>query len=224
MRKKKELKTKGENGLKGKKQFDNWKAEIAALNAEIEKLITYIDKNATTFLHTHFQFKNLKIVVKVKKGFDFRKIGTTANYELLPPFIKLSIQQLKPPAKPKDIDRPQSFLNEAKLTAIALSIRFTILAKRPKKPEIKILALDDLLISLDMSNRMDVLKMNQQIGDSWWMIVDSRNSAISLLPCFFASLLLCFLASLLLCFLASLLLCFFASLLFVSSASLRENY
>ena len=155
----KELKTKGENGLKGKKQFDNWKAEIAALNAELEKLITYIDKNATTFLHTHFQFKNLKIVVKVKKGFDFRKIGTTANYELLPPFIKLSIQQLKPPAKPKDIDRPQSFLNEAKLTAIALAIRFTILEKRPKKPEIKILALDDLLISLDMSNRMDVLKM-----------------------------------------------------------------
>ncbi|MBS1764069.1 MAG: AAA family ATPase [Bacteroidetes bacterium] len=155
----KELKTKGENGLKGKKQFDNWKAEITALNAELEKLITYIDKNATTFLHTHFQFKNLKIVVKVKKGFDFRKIGTTANYELLPPFIKLSIQQLKPPAKPKDIDRPQSFLNEAKLTAIALAIRFTILEKRPKKPEIKILALDDLLISLDMSNRMDVLKM-----------------------------------------------------------------
>ncbi len=155
----KELKTKGENGLKGKKQFDNWKAEIAALNAELEKLINYIDKNATTFLHTHFQFKNLKIVVKVKKGFDFRKIGTTANYELLPPFIKLSIQQLKPHAKPKDIDRPQSFLNEAKLTAIALSIRFTILEKRPKKPEIKILALDDLLISLDMSNRMDVLKM-----------------------------------------------------------------
>ncbi len=155
----KELKTKGENGLKGKKQFDLWKAEITALNAELEKLITYIDKNATTFLHTHFQFKNLKIVVKVKKGFDFRKIGTTVNFELLPPFIKLSIQQLKAPAKPKDIDRPQSFLNEAKLTAIALAIRFTILEKRPKKPEIKILALDDLLISLDMSNRMDVLKM-----------------------------------------------------------------
>jgi hypothetical protein len=129
------------------------------LNSELEKLINYIDRNATNFLHTHFQYKNLKVVVKVKKGFDVRKVGKTSSYELLPPFIKLSIQQLKPPAAPKDIDRPQSFLNEAKLTSIALAIRFTILEKRPKKPEIKILALDDLLISLDMSNRMDVLKM-----------------------------------------------------------------
>jgi len=155
----KDLKAKGDRGLKGKKQLAAWQTEVTALNGELEKLINYIDKNATNFLHTHFQYKNLKIVVKVKKGFDIRKIGTTASYELLPPFIKLSIQQLKPPAAPKDIDRPQSFLNEAKLTAIALAIRFTILEKRPKKPEIKILALDDLLISLDMSNRMDVLKM-----------------------------------------------------------------
>lgn len=154
-----EIKKRGEDGLKGKKQFEKWTDDIKSLNIELERLINYIDRNATAFLHTHFQFKNLKIVVKVKKGFDFRKVGTTANYELLSPFIKLSIQQLNPPAQPKDIDRPQSFLNEAKLTAIALSIRFTILEKRPKKPDIKILALDDLLISLDMSNRMDVLKM-----------------------------------------------------------------
>ncbi|MBU1098925.1 MAG: AAA family ATPase [Bacteroidetes bacterium] len=156
----KQVKVKGERGLKSKRQLDAWVSEIAALNSELEKLINYIDRNATDFLHKHFQFKNLKIVIKVKKGFDIRTVGTTKSYyELLPPFIKLSIQQLKPPANPKDIDRPQSFLNEAKLTAIALAIRFTILEKRPKKPEIKILALDDLLISLDMSNRMDVLKM-----------------------------------------------------------------
>lgn len=155
----KDLKARGDRGLKSKRQLDAWLTEIAALNSELEKLINYIDRNATNFLHTHFQYKNLKVVVKVKKGFDIRRVGTTATYELLPPFIKLSIQQLKPPAAPKDIDRPQSFLNEAKLTAIALAIRFTILEKRPKKPEIKILALDDLLISLDMSNRMDVLKM-----------------------------------------------------------------
>ncbi|GAC1382508.1 MAG: hypothetical protein NVSMB45_08640 [Ginsengibacter sp.] len=155
----KDLKTRGNKDLNSKKQFDSWLAEIAKLNKELERLINYIDKNTTNFLHTNFQYKNLKIVVKVKKGFDIKKIGTTTSYELLPPFIKLSIQELKPHTTPNDIDHPQSFLNEAKLTAIALPIRFTILEKRPKKPEIKILALDDLLISLDMSNRMDVLKM-----------------------------------------------------------------
>jgi AAA15 family ATPase/GTPase len=155
----KDIKDTGDKGISSKTRLILWFEEIKSLNAELEKLINYIDKNATDFLHKHFQYKNLKIVVKVKKGFDYRRVGTTNNYELLPPFIKLSIQEVKPNTAPKNIDRPQSYLNEAKLTAIALAIRFTILEKRPKTPEIKILALDDLLISLDMSNRMDVLKM-----------------------------------------------------------------
>ncbi len=49
------------------------------------------------------------------------------------------------------------FLNEAKLTAIALAIRLAILEKKnidnPAPDAMKILALDDVMISLDMSNR-----------------------------------------------------------------------
>lgn len=60
----------------------------------------------------------------------------------------------------KVINKPHTFLNEAKLTAIALSIRFSILRTRVASDGIlKILVLDDLLISLDMSNRDIVLKM-----------------------------------------------------------------
>ena len=77
---------------------------------------------------------------------------------MVSPFIKLSVQKIQAKGKLKPIERPQSFLNESKLTAIALSVRFTILERRPPST-IKILALDDLLISLDMSNRMDVLKL-----------------------------------------------------------------
>lgn len=153
----KDLKKRGHSGLRTKKQFKQWESDLTTLNIELERLIIYINNNATTFLHKYFHYKELKIILSLKKGFDYRKIGSSTKYELLPPFIKLSIQQLKP--KKKDVDRPQSFLNEARLTAIALSIRFTILQKRPSIPEIKILALDDLLISLDMSNRMDVLKI-----------------------------------------------------------------
>lgn len=158
------IKQVGEKGLKGvgapsSNQFDKWKGEISELDSELKKLIAYLDANASNFLHEHFQHKDLKIILKLKQGFSFRRTGKTNSYELIPPFIKLSIEKILSNGKTKPIDRPQSFLNEGKLTAIALSIRFTLLERRPTKPDLKILAFDDLLISLDMENRMDVLKL-----------------------------------------------------------------
>jgi len=61
----------------------------------------------------------------------------------------------------KTITRPHTFLNEAKLTAIALSIRFAMLDQKlsgiAAGDTPKFLILDDVLISLDMSNREVVL-------------------------------------------------------------------
>lgn len=58
-----------------------------------------------------------------------------------------------------ELGRPQTFLNEARLTAIALSIRLAILDQKFIDPAPKLLVLDDLLISLDMSNRDIVLDL-----------------------------------------------------------------
>ena len=55
------------------------------------------------------------------------------------------------------IQKPQSFFNEARLTAIALAIRFACL-QGTNPQEGQFLALDDMLISLDMSNRMKVIR------------------------------------------------------------------
>jgi len=60
------------------------------------------------------------------------------------------------------IKKAQSFLNEAKLTAIALAIRLAVLKKTlstNSEALLKILVLDDLMISLDMSNREKVLDL-----------------------------------------------------------------
>ncbi|WP_298142892.1 hypothetical protein [Flavobacterium sp.] len=58
----------------------------------------------------------------------------------------------------KAIIKPHTFLNEARLTAIALAIRLSILDRRPTIPNsARILVLDDLLLSLDMSHRDKVL-------------------------------------------------------------------
>jgi len=60
---------------------------------------------------------------------------------------------------------PHHFLNEAKLSAIALSIYLAALLTSPQ-PRLKLLVLDDVLIGLDMSNRLpliDILK--EEFGD-----------------------------------------------------------
>ena len=61
------------------------------------------------------------------------------------------------------IKKPQSFLNEAKMSAVAVAIRLAIIDQRigTAVPDaLKVLVLDDLMISLDMGNRdklMDLL-------------------------------------------------------------------
>lgn len=57
------------------------------------------------------------------------------------------------------------FLNEAKLSAIALSIYLASLKINPSS-ELKILVLDDVLIVLDMSNRLPVIDiLKEEFGD-----------------------------------------------------------
>lgn len=63
----------------------------------------------------------------------------------------------------QDIDYHHQFLNEAKLSAIGLSIYLAALRLNPmSRPDrFKILVLDDVLIGLDMSNRLPVIKILQ---------------------------------------------------------------
>lgn len=77
--------------------------------------------------------------------------------EILSPVIRLTIKEKKYEGTWGDIEKPQTQLNEAKLTAIILSIRFSLL-DLVAAPDGRFMALDDMLISLDMSNRMKVIK------------------------------------------------------------------
>ncbi len=60
------------------------------------------------------------------------------------------------------IDKPHTFLNEAKMAAVATTIRLAILDYRigsAASNALKVLVLDDMMISLDMSNRDKLLDL-----------------------------------------------------------------
>jgi hypothetical protein len=62
-------------------------------------------------------------------------------------------------------DDHHRFLNEAKLSAIAISIFFAALLLQPPS-RLRVLALDDVLIGLDMTNRLPVLDiLDKHFGD-----------------------------------------------------------
>ena len=73
------------------------------------------------------------------------------------PIINLSIDY-----KENILEKYHTFLNEAKLSALAMSIYFVAIKKMlgtMNTNTLKILVLDDLLISLDMNNRMKLLEI-----------------------------------------------------------------
>jgi recombinational DNA repair ATPase RecF len=81
------------------------------------------------------------------------------NYQIILNFrFSLGLQRISLDIKffNQSIANHHNFLNEARLSAIALSIYFVSIIQQPKS-ELPILALDDVLIGLDMSNRLPVI-------------------------------------------------------------------
>ncbi len=105
-------------------------------------------------------------------------------YEKHPNRIDNQNVLLKVKYRRQDIYQHHHFLNEARLTAIALSIYFASLLLTPSS-DLKLLILDDALIGLDMSNRLPVLdllkkyfsdyqKFIMTYDKAWYEIVKQR--------------------------------------------------
>ncbi len=94
-----------------------------------------------------------------------KKLST--ELEVLQPVITLKVEELQEDnVTYKPVPKPQTQFNEAKLTAIALSIRFALL-NTVDPTDGRFLALDDMLISLDMSNRAKVVDFLLKISDKY---------------------------------------------------------
>lgn len=151
-------KMKGTAASKSYARLEHNTESFATLLVEIVKLIS--DK-AQEFYDQHFAVDDparvtLKLMVpedKITKK-PLTPAYSRATKTFTPPQIIFGIQ-----IGGEAITRPQSFLNEAKLTQLALSVRFAASLVNLHDSELKLLVLDDLLVSLDMSNRMKVVEI-----------------------------------------------------------------
>ena len=135
------------------KEFCNFEAHF---NSEFTKLIDYINVNAKDRLKELGYDMDFQLIYGQPSH-----IKKDKNYEWTPFKIELKITKYN--CISVDIKKPHVFLNEAKLSALATAIRLTILDYRVDKATVpnalKVLVLDDLMISLDMCNRESVLDL-----------------------------------------------------------------
>ncbi len=145
-----------------KAAYNEFKGVVEGFNNGLLSTIGAINQKANPILQNKLKY-NISFHLEVIKKEDFE---TSENQYHQPKYtIKLIIDDFN--HKGAVVVKPQSFLNEAILSAISLSIRLAILELRLPDSLIKILVLDDLLVSLDMTNRDRVTKLI--LNDyAWW--------------------------------------------------------
>jgi hypothetical protein len=140
-------------GRAGSYAYESFIADTNAFAGILPGIVNGISTEAQRFYDKHFSADDpakvtLKLGVTTLPSYDFDSRSFTK------PVIEFGIQ-----IPGKIITRPQSFLNEAKLTQLALSVRFAASLVNLHESDLKLLVLDDLLVSLDMSNRMKVVEI-----------------------------------------------------------------
>ncbi len=133
--------------------YDEYVRKIKTFSNALVDVLDTVSKAGQKFYNDHFRKTDapaLTFTISLTREPDYDrdehklvvpKIGMTVTYGTIP------------------VPRPQSFLNEALLTQMALSIRFGATKALLQDSPIKLMILDDLLISLDMSNRMQVIEI-----------------------------------------------------------------
>ena len=149
----------------------NATGQIAALESRIEIFNNELDNRLA-----ELQPKASEILGRfghnVDLNFDFsgvqynRDNRTLDNQEIL----------LRVELFDRDIPEHHLFLNEARLSAIAVAIYFSSILIQPES-RLKILALDDVLIGLDMSNRLPVLDMLAEYFSDYQIFLTTYDKA-----------------------------------------------
>lgn len=142
---------------KNSPEYANFQALETHFNDQMQNLINYINANVyNKILQFDYDFKvELKYIPA-----EHKKNETWIDY-FKPYSILLRITEYN--GKAVTIEHPGTFLNEAKMTALAFCIRWAILDYRLQAGEVpeamKVLVLDDIMISLDMANRNKLINI-----------------------------------------------------------------
>ena len=147
---------------------DIFEAQIDTFNIGLSNQLEALQTKASEILR---KFGDEGASVTLSFGFQgitYDRENGTLNYQEIPLRVKFFDE---------DIPVHHRFLNEAKLSAIALAIYFAGFLLLQPKTNLKILALDDVLIGLDMSNRLPVLDILEEYLSDYQIFLTTYDRA-----------------------------------------------
>ena len=147
--------------------IDTFEAQIDTFNVGLATQLEKLQTKASEILRK-FGYEDTFVAL----DFGFQGIIYDRTRETLSnPGIPLKVKFFD-----EDIPAHHRFLNEAKLSAIALAIYFAGFLLQPES-DLKILALDDVLIGLDMSNRLPVLAILDEYFSDYQIFLTTYDKA-----------------------------------------------
>ncbi len=135
------------------KYYKKYNTDLRAFGESLRARVTDISLSARTFYEKYFGEKGVPNEWWFELGVQHPSYDPK-EHRLSAPLIQIGVKH-----GDKNIPCPHEVLNEAELTKIALSIRFGATKTNLQHSPLKLLVLDDLLISLDMSNRVQVINI-----------------------------------------------------------------
>lgn len=160
--------------------YKQFKAAVDKFNSEFGFYLNRITESVNEYLKRFDQPFSLSFDYKDVSLDPFEPGSTTKRIRgVFPPRVLLRIKydHSMIANDKQQLNRPHTFLNEAKLTTIALSIRFAMIEEKLNTSNLvdedscNMLVLDDLLLSLDMSNRNKVINVILSSFQNYQMLI-----------------------------------------------------
>jgi len=128
-------------------EIEDLEVQIGSFNIGLANQLVELQTRASKILRK-FGYEDTVISLDFGfQGIEYSREDGTLNYQNIPLKVKFLDE---------DLTAHHLFLNEAKLSAIAISIFFAGFQLQPSS-DLKILVIDDALIGLDMSNRLPLI-------------------------------------------------------------------
>jgi len=128
-------------------QYRNAIPEMAAYETLLRKVLDEVFLQLNYFLIKYFKL-NLRV------GYSLTPLVSVGWWREIPKELKLELR-----LNGIVVRHQSDFLNEARLSALAICLYLAVIKRNPQQIDFKVLFLDDVFIGLDLTNRLPILEI-----------------------------------------------------------------
>ena len=164
-------------------KYKNYESALYQFNEDFKIAIAEIESNVCRLLQSKMELPNVKLSFEYKEASFNEVIGDSGarDGKLHPGKILITAEDTNiTEEKKRKIKHPRTYFNEATLSKIALAIRLAVFEDKASfygSDGAKLLFVDDLLVTFDMKNRIDVMKILLEYANSYQLLIFTHDRA-----------------------------------------------